>query len=174
METPKASTAIVYTGDMPYTPENIIKLDALGQIFRMEFTEKIREEEGGTYGVQVHQEAEKLPKEGFTLQFRFDTNPARRTALVEVMNGITTDVQQKGPDSEKLQKVKEYMLKQHADNLKENSYALSNTWQYYLYNVDLEKDYVKKVNELSEASLLQFAKQLIGQNNRVEVSMSNE
>jgi len=174
METPKASTAIVYTGDMPYTPENIIKLDALGQIFRMEFTEKIREEEGGTYGVQVHQEAEKLPKEGFTLQFRFDTNPARRTALVEVMNGITTDVQQKGPDSEKLQKVKEYMLKQHADNLKENSYALSNTWQYYLYNVDLEKDYVKKVNELSEASLLQFTKQLIGQNNRVEVSMSNE
>jgi len=149
-------------------------LDALGQILRMEFTEKIREEEGGTYGVRVHQEAEKLPKEGFTLQFQFDTDPARRTALVEVMNGIMTEVQQKGPDSEKLQKVKEYMLKQHADNLKENSYALSNTWQYYLYNVDLEKDYVKQVNELSEASLLQFAKQLIGQNNRVEVSMSNE
>jgi zinc protease len=140
----------------------------------MEFTEKIREEEGGTYGVRVHQEAEKLPEEGFTLQFQFDTDPARRKALVEVMNGITTDVQQKSPDSEKLQKIKEYMLKQHADNLKENSYVLSNTWQYYLYNVDLDNDYVKQVNELSEASLQQFAKQLIGQNNRVEVSMSNE
>ena len=172
METPKASTAIVYTGDMPYTPENIIKLNALAEIFRMEFTEKIREEEGGTYGVRVHQEAEKLPKEGFTLQFQFDSDPGRRTALTEVMNSVVAGMQQHGPDVEKLVKVKEYMLKQHADNLKENSYALSNTWQYYLYHLDLEKDYLKQVDELSVSSLQQFTQQLLGQDNRVEVSMT--
>lgn len=172
METPKASTAIVYTGDMAYAPENIIKLDALGQIFRMEFTEKIREEEGGTYGVRVHQEAEKLPKEGFTLQFQFDTDPARRTGLVEVMDNITAGIRQKGPDAEMVQKVKEYMLKQHADDLKKNEYALRNTWQYYVHGIDLETDYVKQVNGLSTATLQQFAEQLLGQGNRVEVSMS--
>lgn len=64
------------------------------------------------------------------------------------------------------------MLKQHTDNLKENSYALSNTWQYYLYRLDLEKDYLKQVSELSESSLQQFAQQLLGQGNRVEVSMT--
>lgn len=174
METPKASTAIVYTGDMPYTPENIIRLNALGEIFRMEFTGKIREEEGGTYGVQVHQEAEKLPKEGFTLQFRFDCDPGRRTALAGVMNGVVSDMQMKGPDAGKLQKVKEYMVKQHTDNLKENSYALQNTWQYYIHSIDLEKDYVKQVNMLTESSLQQFAQQLFGQGNRVEVSMSHK
>lgn len=172
METPKASTALVYTGDMPYTPENIIKLNALAEIFRMEFTGKIREEEGGTYGVRVHQEAEKLPKEGFTLQFQFDSDPGRRTALTDVMNSVVFAMQQHGPDAEKLMKVKEYMLKQHTDNLKENSYALSNTWQYYLYRLDLEKDYLKQVSELSESSLQQFAQQLLGQGNRVEVSMT--
>jgi zinc protease len=172
METPKASTAIVYTGDMPYTPENIIKLNALAEIFRMEFTGKIREEEGGTYGVRVHQEAEKLPKEGFTLQFQFDSDPGRRTALTEVMNSVVAGMQQHGPDVEKLVKVKEYMLKQHTDNLKENSYALSNTWQYYLYHLDLEKDYLKQVDELSVSSLQQFTQQLLGQGNRVEVSMT--
>jgi len=172
METPKASTAIIYTGDMPYTPENIIKLNALAEIFRMEFTGKIREEEGGTYGVRVHQEAEKLPKEGFTLQFQFDSDPGRRKALTDVMNSVVSAMQQHGPDVEKLMKVKEYMLKQHTDNLKENSYALSNTWQYYLYRLDLEKDYLKQVSELSESSLQQFAQQLLGQGNRVEVSMT--
>lgn len=172
METPKASTALVYTGDMPYTPENIIKLNALAEIFRMEFTGKIREEEGGTYGVRVHQEAEKLPKEGFTLQFQFDSDPGRRTALTDVMNSVVFAMQQHGPDAEKLMKVKEYMLKQHADNLKENSYTLQNTWQYYIHSIDLEKDYMKQVNMLTESSLQQFAQQLLGQGNQVEVSMT--
>ncbi|WP_352421689.1 insulinase family protein [Proteiniphilum sp.] len=172
METPKASTAIIYTGEMAYTPENIIKLDALGQLFRMEFTEKIREEEGGTYGVRVHQEAEKLPREGFTLQFQFDTDPARRDGLVEAMDNITAGIRQKGPDAGMVQKVKEYMLKQHADDLKKNEYALRNTWQYYVHGIDLETDWVKQVNDLSSDTLRQFAEQLFGQDNRIEVSMT--
>ena len=172
METPKASTAIVYTGKMDYTPENIVKLNALGQLFRMEFTEKIREEEGGTYGVSVHQEAEKLPKEGFTLQFQFDTDPDKRDELVKVMDNITTDIRKEGPSEEMVQKIKEYMLKQHTDDLKKNEYALFNTWQYYVHGIDREVDYVKNVNELSVESLRQFTEQLLGQGNRVEVSMT--
>lgn len=174
LETPKASTAIVYTGDMAYNAKNILQLNALGQLFQMEFTDKIREEQGGTYGVRVHQEAEKLPKEGFTLQFQFDADPVRRAQLVEAMNKVTTGLQQKGPDAKMLEKVKEYMLKQHTDNLKENGYALRNTWQYYVYGIDNEKDYVKYVNDLSVETMRQFANQLLGQNNRVEVSMSSK
>ena len=172
METPKASTAIVYTGKMAYTPENIVKLNALGQLFRMEFTEKIREEEGGTYGVSVHQEAEKLPKEGFTLQFQFDTDPDKRDELVKVMDNITTGIRKEGPSEEMVQKIKEYMLKQHTDDMKKNEYALFNTWQYYVHGIDREVDYVKNVNELSVESLRQFTEQLLGQGNRVEVSMT--
>ena len=172
METPKASTAIVYTGKMAYTPENIVKLNALGQLFRMEFTEKIREEEGGTYGVSVHQEAEKLPKEGFTLQFQFDTDPDKRDELVKVMNNITTGIRKEGPSEEMVQKIKEYMLKQHTDDMKKNEYALFNTWQYYVHGIDREVDYVKNVNELSVETLRQFTEQLLGQGNRVEVSMT--
>ena len=172
METPKASTAIVYTGKMAYTPENIVKLNALGQLFRMEFTEKIREEEGGTYGVSVHQEAEKLPKEGFTLQFQFDTDPDKRDELVRVMDNITTGIRKEGPSEEMVQKIKEYMLKQHTDDMKKNEYALFNTWQYYVHGIDREVDYVKNVNEISVESLRQFTEQLLGQGNRVEVSMT--
>ncbi|MDO5523761.1 MAG: insulinase family protein [Bacteroidia bacterium] len=174
LETPKATTAIVYTGDMAYTAENIFLLDVLKQLFQMEFIDKVREEQGGTYGVRVHSEAEKLPKEGFTMQFQFDTDPARRTELVEVMNKVVTNLQQNGPNAEMLNKVKEYMLKQHTDNLKENAYALNNTWQYYVHGVDLEKDYVKRVNELSAPDVQKFIKQLFGQNNRVEVSLSSK
>ncbi len=174
LETPKATTAIVYTVDMAYNAENIFLLDVLQQLFQMEFIDKVREEQGGTYGVRVHSEAEKLPKEGFTLQFQFDTDPARRVELVEVMNNVVADLQQNGPNATMLGKVKEYMLKQHTDNLKENAYALNNTWQYYVHGVDLAKDYMKRVNELSAPVVQKFTKQLFGQNNRVEVSMSSK
>ncbi|MPN38832.1 hypothetical protein SDC9_186357 [bioreactor metagenome] len=159
---------------MAYNAKNILQLNALGQLFQMEFTDKIREEQGGTYGVRVHQEAEKLPKEGFTLQFQFDADPVRRAQLVEAMNKVTTGLQQKGPDAKMLEKVKEYMLKQHTDNLKENGYALRNMWQYYVYGIDNEKDYVKYVNDLSVETMRQFTNQLLGQNNRVEVSMTSK
>lgn len=174
MQTPKATTAIVYTGDMEYQLANIIRLNALGQLFQMEFIDKIREEKGGTYGVRVHQEAEKLPIESFTLQFQFDTDPSRRDELVEAMNLIVDNLQQNGPDEDMLQKVKEYMLKQHADNQKENSYALRNTWHYYIYNVDMEQDYTVLVNQLSVQSMKQFLNELIQQGNRIEVSMTHQ
>lgn len=174
LETPKATTAIVYTGDMAYTAENVLLLSVLNQLFEMEFIEKIREEQGGTYGVRVHTEAEKLPVEAFTIQFKFDTNPEKRDGLVEIMNKVVADIQTQGPDAQMLEKVKEYLQKQHTDNLKENGYALRNTWQYYVYGVDLEKDYLKRVNELSVSSVQKFAKQLFKQNNRVEVAMSSK
>lgn len=122
--------------------------------------------------MRVHQEAEKLPKEGFTIQFQFDTDPERRDELVKVMDEVVVVMEQEGPDVDKLQKVKEYLLKQHADNQKENSQVLFNMWQYYLYNVDHEEDYVARVNELSTTMLRDFANQLLGQGNRVEVSMT--
>ncbi|HBG41493.1 MAG TPA: peptidase M16 [Porphyromonadaceae bacterium] len=174
LETPKATTAIVYTGGMAYDVKNTVYLDALAQLFQMEFTDQIREEKGGTYGVRVRHEAEKLPVEGFTLQFQFDTDPGRRTELVETMNGIVDGIRQNGPAAARLQKVKEYMVKQHTDNKRKNEYALKNAWQYYVYQVDLEKDYLQQVESLSEASLRQFADRLFGQGNRVEVSMSSD
>ena len=174
METPKATTAILYSGEMAYTPENIIRMSALSQLFQMEFTDKIREEKGGTYGVGVQNDVQKIPYEGFSLQFRFDTDPARRTELVDAINDVTKRLQTEGPDAQMLQKVKEFMLKQHADNLKENSYARRNLQEYLVYGIDREKDFVKYVNELSIESLQQFTDELLKQNNRIEVSMSSQ
>lgn len=174
LETPKATTIIVYSGNMICNLENRIQLSALGQLFQMEFTDKIREEKGGTYGVQVRYEPQMIPYQGFLLQFKFDTDPTRRTELVDAINNVTKRLQTEGPDAQMLQKVKEYMLKQHADNLKENRYALRNVQEHLVYDIDFDKDYVKHVNNLSIASLQQFTDELLKQNNRIEVSMSSQ
>ena len=174
LETPKATTAIYYSGDMPYTLDNLILLSALKQLFDMEFTDKIREKLGGTYGVGVGSEARKLPTEGFTLQFRYDCAPDRRTELTEAMNKVTERMRTEGPDATMLRKVKEYMLKQHADNLKENSYTLSATQRRVVFGIDITKDYAGKVEALTAESIRAFADGLFKQGNRIEVSMSSK
>ena len=174
LETPKATTAIYYSGDMPYTLDNLILLSALKQLFDMEFTDKIREKLGGTYGVGVGSEARKLPTEGFTLQFRYDCAPDRRAELTEAMNKVTERMRTEGPDATMLRKVKEYMLKQHADNLKENSYTLSATQRRVVFGIDITKDYAGKVEALTAESIRAFADGLFKQGNRIEVSMSSK
>lgn len=174
LETPKATTTIIYSGNMAYNPENTIQLSALSQLLQMKFTDKIREEKGGTYGVQVQGSPQKEPYEGFLLKFNFDSDPARRIELVDEINKVTDKLQKEGPEAEKVQKVKEFMLKQHADNLKENSYALSNILKHQIYGIDFEKDFVKHVNNLSVESLQRFTEELLKQNNRIEVSMSSK
>ena len=173
METPKATTAIIYSGDMAYTPDNLILLSALEDLFEMEFTDKIREKLGGTYGVSVISEAQKMPSDHFSLQFRYDCAPERRAELTEAMNKVTERLCSEGPDATMLQKVKEYMIKQHTDNLKENAYALSATQRYVVYGIDINADYEKKVNALTIESVRDFANQLFSQGNRIEVSMSS-
>ena len=159
---------------MPYTPDNIILLSALEQLFNMEFVDKIREKLGGTYGVGVGSDARKLPTEGFTLQFHYDCAPDRRAELTEAINKVTDRIRGEGPDATMLSKVKEYMLKQHADDLKENGYTLRSTWRRIVFGIDLDADYAKKVEALTAESIRAFADGLFKQGNRIEVSMSSK
>ena len=51
MEIPKVTVANLYTGQMEYNLENIITATALKQVMDLVYYEKVREKEGGTYGV---------------------------------------------------------------------------------------------------------------------------
>lgn len=173
-EVPKASIMISYLGSLPYTLADQLQLSAFTQVLDMQMTDKIREEKGGTYGVQVSQQAQKLPKESFSLTLQFDTDPSRRVELTEAIEAVLTDLKENGPKAAQVQKVKEFMLKQHADNLEKNGYALSNLHRYYNYGVDFLTGYEQIVEGITVETLKEFAQKLLSQGNRIEVSMSTE
>jgi len=173
METPKATTAIIYSGKMEYTLQNKIQLDALKQILDIVLVEKIREKLGGTYGVQVASEQEKTPDESFDIQLMFDTDPDRRVELVKAINSVISDIQIVGPSAVNIQKAKEFSTKQHADDLKKNEYTLNILNNQYRYKADFDTNYQKYIDQLSVNSLKEFAKKIFGQDNRIEVSLSS-
>ena len=174
LEVPKSSIAIIYSGKLKYNLQNSIQLDAVNQILDIVLTEKIREKLGGTYGVQVSAELEKLPEEIFSVQAVFDTDPLRREELVNAIEEAISDLQKNGPRAEDLQKAKEFSTKQHADDLKENKYAMSVLNNQFRFMADFDTNYQQYVDQLSVSSLKKFAKSIFSQGNRVEVSLSSK
>ena len=77
----------------------------------------------------------------------------------------------KGCDPDKLAKVKEYMLKNHADQLKQNSYWMTTIDMWRYKGVDFHKDYEKLVNAQTPESIAAFVKEVLKAGNRAEVIM---
>jgi len=174
LETPKASSALIYSGKLAYNLQNKIQLDALKQILDIVLTDKIREKLGGTYGVRVASELSKTPEESFTIQLIFDTDPNRREELINAINATINDMQKIGPSIENIQKAKEFTTKQHADDLKKNEYVMNVLNNQYRYLADFDLNYQQYVDQLSVSSLKKFAEKVFGQDNRIEVSLSSK
>mgnify|MGYP001034325825 CR=1 FL=1 len=170
-ETPKATVFIHYNGNCPYTLKNKLSLSITDQILDIIYTEKVREEEGGTYGVGVGGDLQKYPEEKFALQISFDTDPDKKKELIAIVLNEIENLMKNGPSAENLQKVKEFMQKKHKENLKENSYWLNVMDELLFTQVDLHRDYEQTLEQITAKDIQEFARKLFSQGNRIEVSM---
>ena len=71
-----------------------------------------------------------------------------------------------------MQKIKEYMLKKHADNQKENSYWMNQMEDYLALGIDMTKDYEALINSITAQDVAAFAKALLDQGNKLTVVMT--
>ena len=94
------------------------------------------------------------------------------TAIMILRDEVTALA--KSCDAEKLQKVKEYMLKEHGNQVKQNNYWLSimNGWRKY--GIDFHSDFEKLVNAQTPESISAFMAELLKAGNRAEVIMLPE
>ena len=170
-ETPKSSVFVVYNGKCKYNQKNNILMSMTSQILDLVYTEKVREEEGGTYGVYVGGSLSKYPKETALLQIIFDTAPDKKDKLMKIIFAEAENLAKAGPSDANLKKVKEYMLKKHTEDLKENRFWLGSIDEYIFTGVDMIKDYENLVNSITAKEVQKFADDLMKQKNEVEVTM---
>lgn len=169
-ETAKASNFISYNGNCKYDLKNDILLSMTSQILNLVYTEKVREEEGGTYGVYVGGNLSKYPEKA-GMQIIFDTAPAKKDKLMKIIYAEIDNISKNGPTEANLNKVKEYMLKKQAEELKENGYWLGAIDEYLFSGTDEVNGYEKVVNSITVKDVQKFADSLFKQKNEVEVSM---
>ncbi|MDD3036804.1 insulinase family protein [Bacteroides sp.] len=167
----KASNFMSFIGDCSYNLRNMALFDMSCQILNLIYTEKIREQEGGTYGVFVGGNLSKYPEEIVGMQISFDTSPTKREALLKIIYDELEQISKVGPTQENLNKVKEFMLKKYAENLNDNGLWLSWIDEYLYTGVNPIDNYEEFVKGFTVKDVADFIGNLIKQKNQIEISM---
>ena len=173
METAKSTVLMVASGDCKYNQKNVILMNMMGQLLDILYTQTVREDAGGTYGVSCNGSLSRYPDPQGVFQIYFDTDPQRREQMVKLINEGINDFIANGPKNEDLDKVKKYLIKTFQQNQKENGYWMGILSNILWEGLDMRKDYEATVNAISANDLKKFAKDFFGQKNMIEVSMSS-
>lgn len=171
MEVPKATVVNFISGQMDYSLPDIVTATALKQILDLVYMEKVRQDEGGTYGVQSYARISPFPEGRTTLQIFFDTDPAKRERMNSIVRNELKRITEVGPRAEDFKKTQDNLLKRHAENLQENSYWLNVLDNYYYRHFDAESEYEPIVKGLTPEQVRTFTRKLLSQGNRIEVVM---
>ena len=171
LATPKANVNIVINQEMEYTPYNRMVMRVIENILDLRYTESIREEEGGTYGVRIGTSLSKEPIEKARMQIQFDCDPERAADLKMLVYAELDKLASEGPSEEDLSKTVENILKDRQQSKEHNSYFLSTLYSYYLYgiNYDDPANYEDIVNNLTTKDVLQVMKVFYDNPNVVDV-----
>ena len=162
MEMPKTTIYYVLTGPMEVNLENYIYLSVLDQLLDIRYTKSIREEKGGTYGVSCGSNLSSLPSEpDFMFLIGFDTKPEMADELRDMLIPEIERVATEGPTEEEIGKIKEYMVKQRADNVKQNGSWKQWTTNYHLMGVDYTTDYDAIIGSLSAEKVKAMAAKIL-------------
>jgi zinc protease len=174
MQTAKATVYTIYSGNCPYTLENVLKMTMLDQILDIVYTEKVREDEGGTYGVGVNGNVTNYPKDKFRLLIGFDTNEKQKDKLLAIVHAELDSIVKNGPSEVNFNKVKEFMLKKQKESSIENGYWMGILSDFYLENNNFYSTYESVLNSLTTDKIKSFANFILTQGNNVEVMMNGK
>ena len=172
MEAPATMVYDVYSqGNLPYTVENDIMIDMLGNILGNIFIDTLREEEGGTYSPSAG--ATFNPNSGeWNILYLFFTNADQQEKLISRADDELMKLLNNGTDEANFNKAKEAMIKQYEINSRKNAYWQSTlSSQLRFPNADFINTYNDVLQGISIDQFNQFMKNLYNGNNRIQVIM---
>lgn len=173
MEIPKATVFVNYNNEFSYNAENLVYLSAIKYILSLRYTETIREEAGGTYGVGVWASTTKYPYEGFKINMKFDCDPERAEELMAIVYQEVDKLQSDGPKEVDVIKTIEYFLKTREEDMKENKFWLNSLVSMDKNHVNTisRENYEGFVEEMTPENVQEFAKKIFSGSKNVEVIM---
>ena len=175
METPKANARIYwYDTKTPYSLENSIKADMLGQVLGKIYLQKIREDASAAYSASAAGYATINGNRPFTtIVATCPMKPEMADVALKIMNEEIVEAC-KTIDPTTLKEIKELMIKDHGTELKENGYWMQTLISYVGRGIDDHTGYEDIINAQTPETLAAFARQILAAGNKVEVVMLPE
>lgn len=171
MNTPLARVTIFYTWNEPYNAKTNLALDIFKRVLSIAYTDSVREEKGGVYGVKVQQSLDDSSNPHALLKIAFDTDPNKYDMIMPIIYEQIQHLADKGPELASLKKVKEYLGKQYEQSIITNDY-----WTYVIYNqlrhkIDFDKGYKQSLGKISSKDIQRIAQNILKSNRRIEITM---
>ena len=162
---PKATVFISHNTALKYTSFNNVTLKVIQGILDIVFTEKVREEAGGTYGVSLNIGSQKFPVQEATDLIMFDCDPAKANDLKAIIYKELDKIITAGPTKENLDKAISNLLKNREESKLHNSYWSNALYSYYYTGIDVNdpknyEDILKKltINDIKRVAGMFFLK----------------
>jgi zinc protease len=127
---PKSATQIVFSGPFEFERTNVLALQTLADLLRIRLRESLRENLGGTYGVQVRGSAVHLPVSQYQFSLGFGADPARIDELVGVVFDQIESIKADGVGADELQRVREMSFRAREVDLRQNHFWLTQLVAY--------------------------------------------
>jgi len=168
---PKARVLMNYTAKLKFNPKNNLTMDVLSAILDLVYTEKVREDEGGTYGVSISATSYSRPVEKADLLITFECDPARAEDLKGIIYRELQEIASGGPTQVNLEKAVRNMLKTREEEKQRNSYWASAVTNFYLYGFDNndERNFTGILNKLTVKDMKKIVKKYLAKADLLEM-----
>jgi zinc protease len=164
-DVPKASTTLLYDGAFPSAPDAYLverrRLDALSWVLRLKFTDDLREQMGGTYGVGVRAWTTAVPQEHYRLSINFDAAPERMGGMLDTMFTILDTVRASGATADEIRKVSAMQRRGWEMQLEDNHYWLSAIELFDRLKIPLDQIVTPPSSMLTSADIRAAARQYL-------------
>ncbi len=129
----KAMILAMYSGEVPYTEDLELKVEAINEVLNIRIIEELREKIQGIYGGGVFGTLEKIPYANYSFFVQLPTGSSKIDTLIIALNAEIASLKKTGPAKETLQKVKEQWYEQNKTSMKENG-----TWLQQIQSIVVE------------------------------------
>lgn len=137
---PKASVRLVFSGDYTYNEKHNNQLNALAEVLTIKLIERLREDEGGVYGVGARASYTKFPTNRYTFSISFGCAPENVEKLISSTLDEINKIRENGAEATDLQKFIAEETRTTETQLKDNGF-----WLGYLNNQYQNEEEPKQV-----------------------------
>jgi zinc protease len=147
----KANTQLAYYGDYNYSETDNVNMEALESVLTIKLLERLREKEGGVYGVGARASFSKLPKARYAFSIGFGSAVDKADALIASALDEVKKIQLQVPEKGDIEKFLAEQQRQNELNLRENGYWLNYISSSYQNDLDMAR-YMRRIDNLKKVT----------------------
>ncbi|MCM1348602.1 MAG: insulinase family protein [Firmicutes bacterium] len=179
MQTPQSIVYSFYHAPCEFTLHNRLLAQITGTLVQDLLREDLRERRGWTYGVKTHiglnagYNGSDPTLAIMPVYIRVAPENASETFAV-VDSTVRSMANETSIRPEALAKTKEYLSKNYAQAIKDNSYWESVMRVYHRFGIDMNSGYLAELESVTPASVSEFARKVLLPAQRMQLEMSPE